>query len=121
MIVSSATSGGVSIASFARTIGASVGIASASFSFVFSLATVIIKKFLKTTRNNKKHNNIVMLARSKLNSIETSISQALIDSNTSHKEYIKIINEEEKYRRMKEDVRMKKDQLNKESKKNQIR
>ena len=120
MIVLSATSGGVSIASFASTIGASVGIASASFSFVFSLATVIIKKFLKTTRNNKKHNNI-MLARSKLNSIETSISQALIDSNTSHKEYIKIINEEEKYRRMKEDVRMKKDELNKESKKNQIR
>ena len=61
-----------------------------------------------------------MLARSKLNSIEKSISQALIDSNTSHKEYIKIINEEDKYRRMK-DVRMKKDKLNKESKKNQIR
>ena len=47
-----------------------VGIAGASFSFSFSITTRIIKKLLKTTRNNKKkHNKIVMLARSKLNSI----------------------------------------------------
>ena len=39
------------------------------------------KKFLKTTRNKKKkHNKIVMLARSKLNSIESTISKALIDN-----------------------------------------
>ena len=113
-IVLSVISEGVSISSFVSAIGAPAGIASASFGFVFSLTAGIVRKFLKTPRNKKKHNNIVMLARSKLSSTETSISQALIDSNISHKEYITIINEEDKYRRMKEDViRMKKDELHK--------
>ena len=47
-----------------------------------------------------------MLARSKLNSIETLISQALIDSDISHEEYTTIINEEDKCRRLKEDIRL---------------
>ena len=47
-----------------------------------------------------------MLARSKLNSIETLISQALINSDISHEEYTTIINEEEKCRRLKEDIRL---------------
>ena len=46
-----ATSGSISIASFATVIGASVGIASASFSFAFSLTTGIVKKLLKITQN----------------------------------------------------------------------
>ena len=109
LIVLSVISEGVSISSFVSAIGAPAGIASASFGFVFSLTAGIVRKFLKTPRNKKKHNNIVMLARSKLSSTET-----LIDSNISHKEYITIINEEDKYRRMKEDViRMKKDELHK--------
>ena len=71
LITLSATSGGVSIAQFASVIGALIGIASASFSFTFSLTTRITKKLLKTTQNkNKEHKGIVMLARSKLNSIE---------------------------------------------------
>ena len=56
LIVLSATSGGVSISLFAIVIGAPAGITSASFSFAFSLTTVIIKKILKTTQNKKKHN-----------------------------------------------------------------
>ena len=44
-----------------------------------------MKKLLKTTRNKKKkHNNIVMLARSKLNSIESKISEALRNNEISH-------------------------------------
>ena len=81
LIVLSETSSGISIASFATVIGVPVGIASASFSFAFSLTTGIIKKLLKTTRNKKKkHNEIFMLARSKSNSIESKISEALIDN-----------------------------------------
>ena len=60
LIVLSATSGGISIASFATVIGAPVGIASASFSFAFSITTGIAKKLLKIKR--KKHNTIVVLA-----------------------------------------------------------
>ena len=42
-----------------------------------------------------------MLAKSKLNSIETLISQALIDLEISHEEFKKIVNEKEKYEKMK--------------------
>ena len=78
LIVLSATSGSISIASFATVIGAPVEIASASFNFAFLISTGIVKKkMLKTTQNKKKHNKIVILARSKLNSIESKISKAL--------------------------------------------
>ena len=65
LIVLSVTSGSISIASFETIIGDPEGIPSASFSLSFSISTAIVKKLLKTTRNkNKKHNRIIMLARS---------------------------------------------------------
>ena len=42
-----------------------------------------------------------MLAKSKLSSIESLISQALNDMEISHKEFITILNEKDKYERMK--------------------
>ena len=66
-----------------------------------------MKKLLKTTRNKKeKHDKIVMLARSKLNSIESKISEALINNEISHEDFMTIINEEKKYRELKEGIRM---------------
>ena len=53
----------------------------------------------------KKHNKIVILAKSKLNSIETLMSQALIDLDISHEEFKTIANEKEKYEQMKENIR----------------
>ena len=98
LIVLSATSGGVSIISFTAVIGASVGILSINFSLLFSLTTGIIKELLETTRNKKKkHNKIVILARSKLNSIGTLTSKVFIDYEISHEEYTTIINAEERY------------------------
>ena len=47
-----------------------------------------------------------MLAKSKLNSIETLISQALIDLDISHEEFIRILKEKDKYERMKENLRI---------------
>ena len=71
LIVLFATSGGVSIISFASVIGITAGIAGSSSTLVVSLAAIIIKKLLQITRNKKKkHNEIVVLAKSKLNSIE---------------------------------------------------
>ena len=79
LIVLSVATGSISIASFATVIGAPVGMMSASFSLAFPITTGFVKKFLKATRNKKKkHNKIAMLARSKLNSIESKISEALI-------------------------------------------
>ena len=65
LIVLSETTGGVCIASHATVVGALVGIASAGFTIVFSLATRIIKKLLKTTeKKKKKHDKILMLVNS---------------------------------------------------------
>ena len=46
-----------------------------------------------------------MLAKSKLNSIKTLVSQSLIDMEISHEECIKILKEKDKYEKMKENVR----------------
>ena len=97
VIVLSVTTGSISIASFTTVIRAPVGIASASFSLVFSISTGIVKKMLKTMRNKKKHNKIVMLARNKLNSMERKISEALINNEISHEDFMVIINEEKTY------------------------
>ena len=106
LIILSATSSGVSIISFTSIIGAPVGIASASFTLIFSLTTGIVKKLLNITRNKKKkHDKIFMLAKSKLNSIETLISQALIDMEIIHEEFITILNVKDKYERMKDNLR----------------
>ena len=47
-----------------------------------------------------------MLARSKLNSIESKISEALINNEISHEDFMTIINEEKKYQELKESIRM---------------
>ena len=72
--------------SIATVFGAPAGMVSASFSLAFSISTGIVKNLLKTIRNKKKkHNKTVMLATSKLNSIESKISEALINNETSQK------------------------------------
>ena len=107
LIVLSVATGSISIASFATAIGAPVGIMSADCSLAFSITTGFLKKFLKTIRNKKKkHNKIVLLPRSKLNSIESKISKALVDNEISHEDFETIINEEKKYRELKESIRM---------------
>ena len=47
-----------------------------------------------------------MLARSKLNSIESKISEALINNEISHEDFMTILNEENEYRELKEIIRM---------------
>ena len=107
LIVLSVTTGSISIASFATVIGAPVGMMSASCSLAFSITTGFVKKLLKTTKDKKKkHNKIVMLARSKLNSIESKISEALINNDISFEDFMTIINGEKKYRELKESISM---------------
>ena len=61
LIISSVTTGSISIASFATVTGAPVGIMSASCSLAFSITTGFVKKFLKTIRNKNKKNKIKCL------------------------------------------------------------
>ena len=83
------------MASFSSVTGAPAGIIGASSGLTFSITSGFVKKFLKTIRNKKKkHNKIVILARSKLNSIESKTSKVLIDNEISHEDFETITNEE---------------------------
>ena len=80
---------------------------SVNCSLVFSITTGIVKKLLKTTRNKeKRHNKIVMLARSKLNSIGSKISESLINNKIFHENFLTVINEGKKHRELKESRRI---------------
>ena len=93
--VLSILSGSISIASAATVIGAPAGIIGASFSFTFSITSGFVKRFFEKIRNKKKkHNKIVMLARSRVNSIESKISKALMDNEINHEDFETNINEE---------------------------
>ena len=48
-------------------------------------------------KKKKKHDKILMLAKSKLNSIDTLISQASIDMDISHEEFITILKDKDRY------------------------
>ena len=110
LIALSATTGGISIISFTSNIGVPAGIASASFTLIFSSTTGIIKKSLSTAKKKKKmHDQIFMLAKSKFNSIETLTSQVLNDMEISHEEFITIFKEKDRYEKMKENIRDKND------------
>ena len=106
LIILSATTGGISIISFSNVVGAPVRIASASFTLIFSLTTGIVRKLLDIARK-KKHDKILMLAKSKLNSINTLISQALIDMDISQEEFIAILKKKDRYEMMKENLKNK--------------
>ena len=95
LIVLSVATSSISIASFVTVIGTPVGIMSASCSLAFSITTGFVKMFLKTRNKKKKHNKIVMLAVSKLNSIDSKLNSIMT-----------ILNEEKKYRQLKESIRM---------------
>ena len=102
LIVLNATSSGVCIILSAIVVGAPVGITNLIFTLNFSLTARTIKKLLSITRNKKKeHDKILMLPKSKLDSIETLVSQVLIDIEISHEEFNEIIREKQKYKRRK--------------------
>ena len=78
------------------------------------MSTGLVKKLLKTARNKKKkHNKIVILGRSKLNRIESKISEALINDEISDEDFMTIISEQRNYRKLKENIRMMKGQEDK--------
>ena len=56
---------------------------------------------LLTKKKKKKHNQIMSLAKNKLNMIDTLLSSALNDSKISHEEFSNIINEKNMYENVK--------------------
>ena len=72
LIILGSKSSGVCVISSASVLGAPVGITSASFNLIFSLTTGIVKKLTRSKK--KKHDKTLMLAKSKLDSIEILVS-----------------------------------------------
>ena len=106
LITSTVITGGISIAAFASGVGLPVGIALSGTSLLLSLATAITRKSFKIfTVKQEKHDAIKLLAQSKLDSIANIILQAMQDEDASPAEFHKILQEVEKYRKIKADIR----------------
>ena len=90
-IALSASFGTLTIASYALVVGTPAGIAGSSLTYV-------------TKKRKKKHNKIIVLAKHKLNMIDT-LNDALNDSEISHEEFTNIINEANIYENIKENIK----------------
>ena len=106
LILGSTITGCVSISAFASLVGIPIGIASSTIGLKICVITAGIKKYKSIIKKKKKkHDKIVLLAKSKLNSIEVLISKALIDSVISHDEFVLINNVLKEYNEMKEEIK----------------
>ena len=106
LITSTVITGGISIAALASGVWLPVGIALGGISLILSLATAITRKSFKIfTVKQEKHDAVKLVARSKLDSIANIISQAMQDGGISSTEFHKVLQEVEKYRRFKVDIR----------------
>ena len=106
LIKSTVITGGISIAAFASGVGLPVVIALSGTSLLLSLATAITQKPFKTlTMKQEKHDAIKVLAQRKSDSIANIISQAMQDGDISPTEFHKVLQEMEKYRKIKADIR----------------
>ena len=105
-ITLSASYGTLSTASYASVVGTPAGIAGASLTLIFTIGTGISKSLLNVTKKRKKkHNKIIVLAKDKLNMIDTLLSSVLNDSEISHEEFTNIINEANIYENIKENIK----------------
>ena len=106
LILASTITGCISISAFVSLLGIPIGITNSAIGLKICAITVGIKKFKSIIKKKKKkHDKIVLLAKSKLNSIEVLISKALIDSNISHDEFVLINNVLKKFYDMNEEIK----------------
>ena len=104
LILASTITRCISISAFASLLGIPIGNMSSAIGLKICEIAAGIKKY-ESIIKKKKHDKIVLLAKSKLNSIEVLISKALIDSNISHDEFVLINNVLKEFYDMKEEIR----------------
>ena len=106
LIVISTITGCVSISAFASLVGIPIGITSSAIGLKICAITAGIKKYKSIIKKKKKkHDKIVLLAKSKVSSIEVLISKALTDSNINHEEFVLINNVLKEFYDMKEEIK----------------
>ena len=104
LILVSTITGGISISAFASLLDIPVGIMSSAIGLKSCAITAGIKKY-KTTIKKKERDKIVLLAKLKFNSIKLLISEALINSNISHDEFLLISNVVKEYDKEEKEIR----------------
>ena len=108
LIITIVISGSTSIAAISSGVAISIGIALTGAGLLLSIATTITRKSLNAIRvKQKKHDQIILLAQTKLESIQDIISKALTDGNVSDLEFERILSELDRYRTLKQEVRNK--------------
>ena len=105
LITSAVLTRGISIAALASGVGLPFGVALGKASLLFSLVTPAIRKYLEASIvAREKHDSIKVLAQGKLDSIANTISQAMLDGDISPTEFHRILQEKEKYCKLKADI-----------------
>ena len=106
VILASTITGCISISAFVSLLGIPIGITNSAIGLKICAITVGIKKFKSIIKKKKKkHDKIVLLAKSKLNKIEVLVSKTLIDSNITHDKFILINNMLKEYNEMKKEIK----------------
>ena len=96
----------ISISAFTHLIGISIGITSSAIGLKICTKAAGIKKYNSTIKKKKQKNDkMILLSESKLNSIEASISKAIIDSFISHDSFVLTNTMQTEYDEMKEEIR----------------
>ena len=107
IIVISVITGCVSISASASLVRIPIGITSSVIGFKICVITAGIKKYktIIEKKKKKKHDKIVLLTKSKLNSMEALISKNLTDSNVNHDEFVLINNLLKEFYDMKKEIK----------------
>ena len=102
LILASTVTGCISIAVFTSLVAVPVGITSSPVKLKIYAITTGIKKYKSIIKKKKKkHNEIVLLGKSKLNAIEDLTFKALSNSYISHDKFVSLNNELKEYNKMK--------------------
>ena len=106
LILASTVPGCVSISAFPSLVCVPIGIASSAVGLKIFAVTAEIKKYKSIIKKKKKkYEEIVLLGKTKLNTLEILISKALVDSCISHDEFVSVINVLRKYNEVKEEIK----------------
>ena len=93
LLLASAVTRCMPVFAFAFLLGIAIGITSSAIRLKTFAVTAGIKKYKSIIKKKKKkHDEIILLPQSKLNSIEVLISKALMDSVISFDEFVLINN-----------------------------
>ena len=105
LILISTITGCIFISAFASLVGIPIAITNSAVGLTSCVLTAASKNYKSIIKKKKKkHDKIVLLAKSKLNSMEVLLSKALIDSVISHEEFI-LINVLKQYNEMKNEIK----------------